>query len=295
MFKRLDGSQIEQSLQGTTRQYLVGHLSRPQVLEHLDSSNLEIGITDYSEFTSELPHQHSQAVEYQYMLSGWTKYLDVESGQEYEFKAGDFYVIYPGTAYAQKSKSGTRILFIKVPPINDKKLVDVTDDVTVWLRAKLRTIRTDYFYDKNAPAPNSIRPAAAVAIEHDGRILMVQRGDSGKWTLPGGTLDFGESLPECAIREIREETGLRVELKEVVGTYTDANIRIAYSDGEVRQEFTVVYFGTAVDYDVILDWESTAYSWVTLSELKDLPMADSQRRRIDDLLRYLSTGEKKIG
>ncbi|MCI6845345.1 MAG: NUDIX domain-containing protein [Coriobacteriaceae bacterium] len=143
--------------------------------------------------------------------------------------------------------------------------------------------------------PNSIRPAAAVAIEHDGKTLMVQRDDSGRWTLPGGTLDFGESLPECAIREMREETGLQVELKEIVGTYTDANIRIAYSDGEVRQEFTVVYFGTAANHDVISDWESTAYSWVSMSELNDLPMADSQRRRIEDLLRYLSTGEKKIG
>lgn len=295
VFKKLDRAKIEASLEGVTRQYLAGHLSRPQSLEHFDTTNLEIGITAYKDFTAEKPHQHSKAVEYQYMLSGWTKYLDVNSGQEYEFKAGDFYAIYPGTAYAQKSKPGTRILFIKVPSINDKELVNVTDDIVAWLDDKLRTIRTDYFYDQNAPEPNSIRPAAAVAIECDGKILMVQRGDSGKWTLPGGTLDFGESLPECAIREMREETGLQVELKEVVGTYTDANIRIAYSDGEVRQEFTVVYFGTAADDDVVLDWESTAYRWVSLSDLKDLPMADSQRRRIDDLLRYLHTGEKTIG
>ena len=55
--------------------------------------NLEIGITDYDQYTTEVVHYHTEAVEYQYMLSGWTKYMDVETGVEYEFKKGDFYYI----------------------------------------------------------------------------------------------------------------------------------------------------------------------------------------------------------
>ena len=102
-------------------------------------------------------------------------------------------------------------------------------------------------------------------------------------------------MPECAIREMREETGLDVELKEIIGTYTDANIRIAYSDGEVRQEFTIVYYGTTAYDNVLLDWESTAYRWVPLNDLQQLEMAESQRRRINDLLCYLETGNKRIG
>lgn len=295
MFIKLDSKEIEQSLKDATRQYLAGHLSRPQRLEHLDTLNLEIGITDYREFTSEDPHRHDTAVEYQYVLSGWTKYLDVDSGDEFDFKTGDFYAIYPGTAYAQKSKPGTRILFIKVPSINDKESVAPTEVVRKWMGERLKTVRTDFYYEANAPMPNSICPAAAVAVEHNGAILMVQRGDNGKWTLPGGTLDLGESLPECAIREMREETNLEVSLEEIIGTYTDANIRVAYSDGEVRQEFTVVYFGQAKNHDVVIDSESTSYKWVPLAELNSLEMVDSQRRRIDDLLCYLATGEKKIG
>lgn len=295
MFKKLDGSKIEKSLQGNTRQYLVGRLKQLQLLEHIDAAELEIGVTEYADFTSEAPHRHSQVVEYQYMISGWTKYLDVDSEQEYEFKTGDFYVIYPGTTYAQKSKQGTRILFVKVPSLNDKQIVDSTDRVTEWMNERLRTSRTDYFYDAEAPRPNSIRPAAAVAVEKDGRVLMVKRGDSGKWTLPGGTLDFGESMPECAVREMREETGLAVELKDVVGTYTDANIRVGYSDGEVRQEFTIVYYGITADDSVVLDSESTDYQWVSCAKLKNLDMARSQRLRIDDLLNYFKTGNKRIG
>lgn len=295
MFKLLSGADIEESLIGVTRQYLAGHLNRPQTLRHLDTKDLEIGITSYSDFSSEDPHKHSQAIEYQYVISGWTRYLDVDTGEEFDFRTGDFYAIYPGTSYAQKSKPGTKILFIKVPSVNDKQPLTATKEVSEWMNRRLRTKRFDYFYEKEAPKPNSIKPAAAVAIEQDGTILMVQRGDSGKWTLPGGTLEFGESLPECATREIREETGLHIELKEIIGTYTDSNIRIAYSDGEVRQEFTVVYFGTSTESDVVLDSESTAFRWVPAGDLLSLEMAESQRKRIIDLLQYLQTGEKRIG
>ncbi len=98
--------------------------------------------------------------------------------------------------------------------------------------------RRDYFYDPEAPKPNSIRPAAAVALfDSGGNILLLRRKDNDKWTMPGGTLDFGESLTHCAVREVREETGLQIRITGLIGTYTDPHILIAYSDGEVRQEF----------------------------------------------------------
>jgi 8-oxo-dGTP pyrophosphatase MutT (NUDIX family) len=70
---------------------------------------------------------------------------------------------------------------------------------------------------------------------------LLRRRDNDKWTLPGDTLNFGESLTDCAIREAREETGLQIRITGLIGTYTDPHILIAYSDGEVRQEFTFVY------------------------------------------------------
>jgi len=48
--------------------------------------------------------------------------------------------------------------------------------------------RRDYFYDPEAPKPNSIRPAAAVALfDSSGNILLLRRKDNDKWTMPGGT------------------------------------------------------------------------------------------------------------
>jgi 8-oxo-dGTP diphosphatase len=75
------------------------------------------------------------------------------------------------------------------------------------------------FYDPEAPKPNSIRPAAAVALfDSGGNILLLRRKDNDKWTMPGGTLDFGESLTHCAVREVREETGLQIRITGLIGT-----------------------------------------------------------------------------
>lgn len=148
--------------------------------------------------------------------------------------------------------------------------------------------RTDYYYDENSPAPNSIKPAAAVAIFDDkDRILLLRRKDNGKWTMPGGTMDFSESLTDCAIREVKEETGLNISIVDIIGIYTDPNILIEYSDGEVRQEFTVVYLGKAKDVSsVIIDDESKEANWFSLYNLAGLDVATSQSKRLNEVIEY---------
>lgn len=60
----------------------------------------------------------------------------------------------------------------------------------------------------------------AVAILQDNKILLVKHSyGQKKWSLPGGRLEFPESLETCAIRETKEETGLDVKAKRVVGVY----------------------------------------------------------------------------
>lgn len=292
---KINNAEIERVLEGVSRQYLAGDLQKPQELEFIKDEHLEIGITDYSEYTTEPVHFHTEAVEYQYMLSGWTKYMDVDSGKEYEFKKGDFYCIETNTTYAQKSKKGTRILFIKVPSINDKNVIETGEQIKKWYEDGLKTVRKDYSHEDNMPDANSMRPAAAVAIINNDRILMLKRMDNKRWTMPGGTMELDESLVDCAIREVREETGLNIIVTEVIGTYTDPDIRIEYSDGEVRREFTVVYYGEASNSEVIIDDESSSYAWIPLNEVTQYPMADSQKKRIADVIRYKETGEKRMG
>jgi 8-oxo-dGTP diphosphatase len=147
--------------------------------------------------------------------------------------------------------------------------------------------RRDYFYDPDAPRPNSIKPAAAVALfDAKDRILLLRRKDNDKWTMPGGTMDFGESLEQCAFREVREETGFEIEITGLIGIYTDPNVLIAYSDGEVRQEFTLVYAATIKSGALEIDNESKEAVWVSIEHAVELSMADSQRRRLQDVARY---------
>jgi 8-oxo-dGTP diphosphatase len=69
---------------------------------------------------------------------------------------------------------------------------------------------------------------AAAARTADGRWLLIQRGDTGDWALPGGTLEWGETLREGIVREILEEAGAGVEsLGDLSGVYSrpDRDVR----------------------------------------------------------------------
>ena len=136
---KISGQEIDQALRNVTRQYLVGDLQKPQALQHVPSSLIEIGMTCYeNEGKLQPPHRHQQAFEFQYMTAGLTAYLDLTTAEERVFRKGDFYAIEPGVVYAQKSAPGTEILFIKVPPGNDKVLVDTTPEVEAWFREPIK-------------------------------------------------------------------------------------------------------------------------------------------------------------
>jgi 8-oxo-dGTP diphosphatase len=65
---------------------------------------------------------------------------------------------------------------------------------------------------------------AAAARTRDGRWVLIRRGDTGGWALPGGTLEWGETLRSALERELAEETGGKVlELGRLVGVYSGPN------------------------------------------------------------------------
>jgi len=132
--KTIRREQLEGALEHEYRQYLTGHLSRPQsYLEHIEDDT-EIGMSYYREFTADTPHIHPVCTEYAYILEGCVRVRLLTTGEEIELNQGDFSVLPHGTPYATKNAEGTRVLFIKVPGVNDKTLVTPDEETKRWLR-----------------------------------------------------------------------------------------------------------------------------------------------------------------
>ncbi|MFD5419631.1 NUDIX hydrolase [Streptomyces sp. NPDC127069] len=143
--------------------------------------------------------------------------------------------------------------------------------------------RRDYEDDPDAPAANSLLPAAsAVVVDDEGRVLLQRRTDNGMWALPGGRMELGESIGDCAIRETYEETGIVVEVTGIVGTYTNPGHVFAYDDGEVRQEFSICLLARPTNGTLHTSDESFEVRWFTPQETDGLPMVPSIRKRLDD-------------
>ncbi|GAA0466404.1 putative MutT/NUDIX-like protein [Paractinoplanes deccanensis] len=146
--------------------------------------------------------------------------------------------------------------------------------------------RIDFYDDPAAPRPRAIVPSAnVVVVGTHGEVLLIRRSDNGNWALPGGAMDLGESLPEAAVRETAEETGVEVEITGLVGIFTDPRHVMLYtSDGEVRQEFSVVFVARPVGGALTAGDETTDARWVTAEEIGTLPMDRSMRLRLDHFL-----------
>jgi len=141
--------------------------------------------------------------------------------------------------------------------------------------------RTDYFNDPDAPTPNSLVPAAsAIVVNEAGALLLQRRVDNDQWALPGGTMNLGETLAQTVAREVKEETGLDIEVIGLVGIYTDPGHVIEYDDGEVRQEFNVCFMARPRGGHLATSTECKEVGWVPLGELDALPMHESTRLRI---------------
>ena len=145
--------------------------------------------------------------------------------------------------------------------------------------------RIDHFNDPNAPRPTRLVPAAsAVVVDNEGRLLLAKRTDNSLWTIPGGTMKPGETIAEAAVREVKEETGLDVEVLSLVGIYSDPNHVVEYSDGEVRQQFSVCFACRPVDGDLSTSDETSEVGYFDPNELEDIDVHPSIRLRIQHFL-----------
>ena len=119
-----------------------------------------------------------------------------------------------------------------------------------------------------------------------GQILMQQRKyPYGKWGLPGGLMELGESTEETVRREILEETGLTLGKLTLFGVYSGKNYLCIAQNGDEFYVVTTVYIANEYSGDVCVnDDESLAFEWVDIGNLPD-NIARTHAEIISDYLR----------
>jgi len=145
--------------------------------------------------------------------------------------------------------------------------------------------RVEYWNDPAAPKPNSLVPACGVlAVDDLGRVLLQRRRDTGQWAIPMGKQELGETPSQCAIRETQEETGVLTEITGILGVYSDPGHIVAYTDGEIRQEWELILLGRPVSGSPAVNDEASDVRWVTVGDLESLDIHPTQWRQLRDWL-----------
>lgn len=134
----------------------------------------------------------------------------------------------------------------------------------------LLTLSQGMFAPRPLSAVTRQRFGVGIIVEDaQGQILLEKRHDCGLWGLCGGALDLGESFAAAAIREMREETGLKIEVLRLQGVYSGPQYRIVYfaDNGDVTQKLDVVLVARIVGGTMAKSHESEELRFFTRETL----------------------------
>lgn len=116
------------------------------------------------------------------------------------------------------------------------------------------------------------------------KVLLTRRTDNGLWCLPGGAMDPGESAAEACIREVWEETGLQVEVKRLIGVYSDPDQLVVYPDGHKAHIVALSFEAQVVGGELGLSPETTEAGYFELHEIDSMEIIGQHGQRIEDAL-----------
>jgi ADP-ribose pyrophosphatase YjhB (NUDIX family) len=116
------------------------------------------------------------------------------------------------------------------------------------------------------------------------KLLLQRRKDNGRWCLPGGQMEPGESAEEACMREVEEEMGLHVQVTRLVGIYTTPHRIVAYADGNRYQLVALSFEARVVSGELRLSDETTEFGYFALAEIESLDLMEHHRERIRDAL-----------
>ena len=128
----------------------------------------------------------------------------------------------------------------------------------------------------------------AVIWNDKAEVVLIRRGKAPRrdqWSIPGGHLEWGESLREAVLREVREETGLTVEIAHLI----DAVDLISRDEsGEVTRHYVLIDFAARLIAGELRSGSDAAEArWVAFDRLGDYELWSETRRIIEDSRRTL--------
>jgi 8-oxo-dGTP diphosphatase len=123
--------------------------------------------------------------------------------------------------------------------------------------------------------PDCPRVGVGAVVLDRGRVLLVRRGgqpSSGRWSLPGGLVELGETTADAVRREIREECGIDITVGGLAGV-VDRVTRDA--EGRVRYHYVLVDYLAFADTDaVVAGTDAAECRWVEIERVSELDVTD---------------------
>ncbi|MCP8304202.1 MAG: NUDIX hydrolase [archaeon] len=122
-------------------------------------------------------------------------------------------------------------------------------------------------------------------IKKDGSVLLVKREHEpgkGRWSLPGGLVNLGETMMEAVKREVEEEVGLKVKVVGLIDVFDS----IVYDDeGRVRFHYVIIGFEVSlIGGEVRGSEEASQVDWFKAEELRGLKMTSTTKKLLKDYL-----------
>ncbi len=132
--------------------------------------------------------------------------------------------------------------------------------------------------------------ARTVVRDDAGRILLIQRSDNGHWAMPAGAMELGESIAQCAARELFEETGLVAQEVIPIAMHTGVDYTFTNMFGDTYQLFITVFLVPSWTGDLVrVTDETTDAGFFDPAHLPE-PLFGTVAESLADLAEFEQTG-----
>jgi ADP-ribose pyrophosphatase YjhB (NUDIX family) len=115
------------------------------------------------------------------------------------------------------------------------------------------------------------------------KVLLTRRTDNGRWCLPGGRSESGESVIETCERETLEETGLEVRVVRLLGVYSSPHRLVEYADGNRYHIVALNFEVEPIDGTLSLSDETTDYGYFSWEEMAQMDVMETHVERLTDI------------